>query len=67
VHDRATWRPLAGSPGFYTDEAGALHVDEDEAIRGAGYEPNDQTRRMLRKVTADLAAQIGAQYEEPDW
>ena len=48
--DRSTWRPLPGSPGFYTDDDGTIHVDEDEAIRGTGHLPTPQSRRALRRA-----------------
>jgi hypothetical protein len=63
--DRSTWRPLDGSPGFYVDAAGTLHVDEDEAIRATGHLPTPQSRKALREAVRGLGRQ-GIKIEEVD-
>jgi hypothetical protein len=64
-HDRSSWRPLDGSPGFYVDAEGTLHVDEDEAIRSTGHLPTPQSRKALRAAVRGLARQ-GITVEEHD-
>jgi hypothetical protein len=63
--DRSSWRPLDGSPGFYVDADGVLHVDEDEAIRGSGHLPTPRSRRALRAALRGLGRQ-GIRIEEVD-
>lgn len=48
-------------PGVWTDDTGALHIDIDACLIGNGYEPNDQTRRMLETTWLDMAHQFGGE------
>jgi hypothetical protein len=65
--DRSRWRPLDGSPGFYVDDAGTLHVDEDEAIRASGHIPTPPSRRALRRAVRELEHfRFGLVVEEVD-
>ena len=45
--------------GVWVGAGGVLHVDVDEVIAGAGYEPTEDNRRVLLGAVADLARRDG--------
>lgn len=45
-------------PGLWADDDGALHIDLDAAIAGAGFEPNDENRRVLIEAARQLGIDV---------
>lgn len=52
--------------GFYVDADGGLHIDEAEALTAAGFKDTPRNRATLEQAARDMAAEIGATYEEVD-
>jgi len=51
-------------PGVWVDDDGALHLDIEAMVRGAGYELTPDNLGAMEKAAHDMAARIGATVEE---